>query len=1524
MSKFSKIERHFPVSSNYTDYIETFESAASCSAVINAIQRGNDITAFNSSLTTVPVGAGGIYTFYKTIDNSKPTKWEGPTTNNPSIYTGCPTIRTHYNSKWITKCTDAAFFGGRYIKANNWIYDITHPTFRDPDVQRVDGHPIKYAIDQNGNKKGFNDIYYFDLSKTLEIQQSTIDTRNPNNQKILLNIIDQAQTYENIKTNNYSFVTPFGIYDPGEIKKTSVDDFIGEFNYTLSVTGKANVWLNGVKICDTITNTINSDVIAKLPKSINTLIVNLVVKEGDPIPSFNFEGDMASDTKSDITKNIKFQSDNSWICYPPSCNFAYVYDGSKWVKESIPVITPPPIIPPPPLSCPTVNFSIQRGNNITAFNGSLTTVPAGARGIYSFHKSINNSVKTTWEGPSKIKHPFIKVVSPHQNSYEQTILPNGMSQMREIDVSWYTFNGIPMPHGVYIYDITNPKYASATKYNGYAANIKKDENGKDASEYFFDFSNEVNIMGKIFRNLKSKKKYVDTPFGSYNPGETFIKYDGFIGKINYKLSVIGKANVWLNGKKICDTITNTTKSDVITNLPKIINNLIVNLVVEDGEPIPSFSFIGEFASEQLSDKTWPINFNSDLSWFFYPPSCNLPYVYNGSKWVTESGSSGGYGSPEEPSVEPPPVEPPAPNPVVPPPPPVVPPPVVPTYTGSVPQFENGKVYIVGDTAVFEGKPYIFTTYIGSNGYNPIAYPNNWTAFDPFGTTSPITGIIDINNNTIPSVQSIPANPMSSNSLTINNYTYIASASPGSTLPHLAFSNNVSESTQFRTTSSYSDKKYTGSIITNAGGNEIKGDWVQLQMSVPFKINSLSWDNSQIGHQDWWPRDISVVWSVDGNSWFIAINTTVGENSKVTLNFPPIIPTYVRLIFRSSYSFNNMFCTVANLKFNGAPQNPYKINLYDPGMTYNSDEAVIYNSNLYGAINSSKGIRPDTNSNLWNKLSFEYNNSKIYKTDIRNYVTFQGKIYYFVKDIGTAGLSPIQAPNSWYPIIIDPNQVFVPVSAPAPSPAPRPTPAPAPVPVPVPSPAPRPTPAPAPVPSPAPRPTPAPAPVPAPVPSPAPRPTPAPAPAPVFSPAPRPTPSPVTPSIYAYDNSKTYKANDIIIYQDNSYILPKFIGAAGYNPVRYPQYWSPYKPKFDNFKTYSTNDIVTFDNNFYIMTLTIGAAGYAPPAYPQHWSVYNPYAIAPAPRPTPVPAPAPAPAFSPAPRPTPIGGPCMTDPTNWSNEKWIECTGKPKPTPVPTPVPSPPTLNPSTLPGLQLWLDSKDSSTLTLSGSNVSKWNDKSSNSNNFTVANTFNPPTSSSSGINFNSKQVMISSNPITTNSNTTIFFVGNVNNLSDDFDYILSFSQQDLSFRWNPRNKFGDNNSGDFSSDAGYIINTARGINSSKIFDKRTLVNFKVENGGSGKLVLSTDRSFGGDRFFKGTMCEVLIYNSPLTFTQIAEVQNYLISKWNLSKIMSTFDNVEHFSDTSLFPTDYIFCISTLVLIIFLIYVFYIRNKLN
>jgi hypothetical protein len=222
--------------------------------------------------------------------------------------------------------------------------------------------------------------------------------------------------------------------------------------------------------------------------------------------------------------------------------------------------------------------------------------------------------------------------------------------------------------------------------------------------------------------------------------------------------------------------------------------------------------------------------------------------------------------------------------------------------------------------------------------------------------------------------------------------------------------------------------------------------------------------------------------------------------------------------------------------------------------------------------------------------------------------------------------------------------------------------------------------------------------------------------------------------------------------------------------------------------------------------------------------------------------------------------------------------------LPSPSSPPPPFIVTQMTGAQLWLDSKEQAAIVLSGSNVSQWNDKSINFNNFTVQSNFNPPTyiDINSGVQFNSNQVMISTKPITTNSNTNIFFVGNVLNNKDDFDYIAGFTQQDLSFRWNPRNNFGDNGRNDFATNSNYIVDATGSTTDAKKFINKSLVNFTVQNAGSGKLTLSTDINSWGDRFFKGTIYELLIFNSPLTSAQTQQIQMYLLSKWNLPGIAS------------------------------------------
>jgi len=226
---------------------------------------------------------------------------------------------------------------------------------------------------------------------------------------------------------------------------------------------------------------------------------------------------------------------------------------------------------------------------------------------------------------------------------------------------------------------------------------------------------------------------------------------------------------------------------------------------------------------------------------------------------------------------------------------------------------------------------------------------------------------------------------------------------------------------------------------------------------------------------------------------------------------------------------------------------------------------------------------------------------------------------------------------------------------------------------------------------------------------------------------------------------------------------------------------------------------------------------------------------------------------------------------------------------------------SSIGGLELWLDSNDSSTLTLSGSNVTQWNDKSGNGNNFTVTPNFQPPTfkDTNSGINFVAKQVMISAKSATFNKNTTIFFVGKVSN---DANYILSFTQKDLAFRWFPENKFGGNNQNDFNSEnSGFIINGGSTTDPKAVLNK-SLVNLNVQNGGSGQLTLSTDITYWGDRFFKGVMCELLIFNTPLTPIQIQEIQGYLSWKWGLQTNLPASHPFKNSAPSGLVPKVYPF----------------------
>ena len=84
-----------------------------------------------------------------------------------------------------------------------------------------------------------------------------------------------------------------------------------------------------------------------------------------------------------------------------------------------------------------------------------------------------------------------------------------------------------------------------------------------------------------------------------------------------------------------------------------------------------------------------------------------------------------------------------------------------------------------------------------------------------------------------------------------------------------------------------------------------------------------------------------------------------------------------------------------------------------------------------------------------------------------------------------------------------------------------------------------------------------------------------------------------------------------------------------------------------------------------------------------------------------------------------------------------------------------TFQPTDIPGCQLWLDAADSSTLVLSGSNVTQWNDKSGNGRNVSASSSY--PTFTTNGILFNGATPNVLSNaasfPSTTALNSFVVF---------------------------------------------------------------------------------------------------------------------------------------------------------------------------
>jgi hypothetical protein len=218
----------------------------------------------------------------------------------------------------------------------------------------------------------------------------------------------------------------------------------------------------------------------------------------------------------------------------------------------------------------------------------------------------------------------------------------------------------------------------------------------------------------------------------------------------------------------------------------------------------------------------------------------------------------------------------------------------------------------------------------------------------------------------------------------------------------------------------------------------------------------------------------------------------------------------------------------------------------------------------------------------------------------------------------------------------------------------------------------------------------------------------------------------------------------------------------------------------------------------------------------------------------------------------------------------------------------PFFSPTQIPGCQLWLDAADTGSITLSGSSVTRWRDKSGSSNNFTP--TSGTPTSISDNgrtvVNFTSGTIMRSANQITFTTSSAFFIVSRLNLINaSNGGMLLVFTDiggGDKSIRF-----FGPNGilagTASMSGDGNELANNNYYVNGTfnPSFGSSTYLNtysiigtVSPSSGGTSYLAFSS--SFY-ERFFIGNIAEFLYYPGGVTSSQRQQVEGYLAWKWGL-----------------------------------------------
>jgi len=213
--------------------------------------------------------------------------------------------------------------------------------------------------------------------------------------------------------------------------------------------------------------------------------------------------------------------------------------------------------------------------------------------------------------------------------------------------------------------------------------------------------------------------------------------------------------------------------------------------------------------------------------------------------------------------------------------------------------------------------------------------------------------------------------------------------------------------------------------------------------------------------------------------------------------------------------------------------------------------------------------------------------------------------------------------------------------------------------------------------------------------------------------------------------------------------------------------------------------------------------------------------------------------------------------------------------------------PTQISNCAMWLDAADSSTVTLSGSNVTTWADKSGSSNNATQSTTSNGPVYSSNGLVFNGSNWLTT--PITSAPTAESLFLVmryTTNTTADIFTGTSAGLREFLIYNGSMFvGRFGTAPSG---TNGGAIASGTTNLLTYQYTTTQVTftVNGRVTGSGAPPYTYTgSGTTFIGSSTFApnnlyGTIYEIVYYSRSLTTTERQQVENYLTSKWGISRV--------------------------------------------